>query len=78
MAFDKVRRDKVIAQLIDEVFDPAIIRILQVYYSSHFLIIVNGDLKSEKFKATEGLKQGGNESPRSYNKYSSPILRKTN
>ncbi len=76
-AFDKVNRKKAIAQLIEEGFDPAIIRILETYYSNHFLIIVNGGIRSDPIKATEGLKQGGNDSPRGYNKYSSPILRKT-
>ena len=57
-AFDKLWRDGLFFKLMDKT-DSSIWRLLHKYYSESFVIVAVDGSKSESFKISEGVKQGG-------------------
>ena len=76
-AFDKVKRNKLQCISIDEKFTASLIRLFDAYYHEHIVIIVNEDMESDEIRVTQGVRQGGPDSSLLYNKYSTPLLKKT-
>jgi retron-type reverse transcriptase len=65
-AFDKLWRDGLFFKLKDKI-DPSIWRILVAYYNNSKIIVKVGMEKSEAYRTTEGVKQGGVLSPYLFN-----------
>ncbi len=75
-AFDKVNRMYIWAKLIEWKINPAIIRLLMIYYEASEIIVQLGNEKSKAFKSTVGVKQGGVLSPRLFSIYMDELILK--
>ena len=72
-AFDKMWRQGLFYKLINNL-EPAIWRLLFNYYNSSYIIVRSEGKKSDKFKTSEGVKQGGILSPFLFNFFINDLI----
>jgi hypothetical protein len=72
-AFDKLWRTGLFFKLIGEI-DPFLWRILYEYYKESYILVLIDGTRSEMFRTTEGVKQGGILSPFLFNFFLNELL----
>jgi len=77
-AFDHVERNRLYQKLINSNVSIPVILLIIAYYNVHFIMIENGEERSELFRATNSVKQGGSLSPWLYSMYSADLLKGAN
>ena len=73
-AFDKVERTRLWNKLFDHGVNHAIVFAIIAYYNASEMLVINGNDVSNRFKTSNGVRQGGILSPKLYNIYSEKLI----